>query len=91
MNASTFDPKDRGNMAPEEYDIAMKLCERDPEFKQLWDEHRELKTRLSELQAKTHLSTDEEIEVKRIKRVKLAGKDRIAEKIRDFKVGVIPD
>jgi uncharacterized protein len=90
MNAATVDPKGMGNMAPEEYEIAMRLCDQDPEFKQLWEEHRRLKTRLSELQAKAFLSADEELEVKRIKRVKLAGKDRIAEKIRDFKVGVSP-
>jgi uncharacterized protein len=91
MNASKIDPKDVGNMAPQEYAIAMSLCERDAEFKTLWDEHRELKQQLSELQAKPFLTADEELEVKRMKRVKLAGKDRIAQKIRESKVDVSSD
>ena len=77
-------------MAPEENEIAMRLCDADPEFRKLWDEHRELKQRLNDLQAKPFLTSEEEIEVKRIKRIKLAGKDKIAQKIREFKVGVAP-
>lgn len=77
-------------MAPEDLEIAIKLCESDPEFKKLWDEHHELKEKVRELDQKTYLTPEEEIEVKRIKRIKLRGKDRIAEKIRDYKVSVAP-
>ncbi len=90
MNMEKTDLANMGNMAPEEYEIAMKLCGDDPEFKQLWDEHHDLKQKLTSLREKSYLTTEEEVEVKRIKRVKLAGKDKIAEKIRDYKVGVSP-
>jgi uncharacterized protein YdcH (DUF465 family) len=90
MNESKFDPREAGNMSAEEYEIAMRLTESDPEFKRLWEEHRELKRRLNDLQAKPFRSAEDEVEIKRMKRLKLQGKDRIAEKIREFKVGVVP-
>ena len=79
-----------GNMAPEDFEIAMKLCDSDPDFKKLWDEHQDLKEKARELASKSFLTTDEEIEVKRIKRLKLWGKDKIAQKIRGYKVNVSP-
>ena len=82
--------KDFGNMAPEDLEIALKLCNSDPEFKKLWDEHQELKEKARELAGKTFLTPEEEIEVKRVKRLKLWGKDKIAEKIRGYKVAVSP-
>ena len=89
MIASGVDTKNPGNMAPEDYQIALKLCENDPEFKKLWDEHIELKEKLGRLKNKPRLTPEEETEMKRIKRQKLWGKDKIAEKIRDYKVGVL--
>jgi len=88
MNRAKHRPEEIGNMAPEEYEIAMELCDADPEFKDLWDEHRDLKDKLKALKEKSFLTTGEEMEVKRLKRIKLMGKDRIAEKIREYKVGV---
>ena len=78
--------KTSGNMAPEDYEIAQRLCETDPEFKKLWDEHQELKEKLAELNTKLSLTTEEEMEMKRIKRIKLRGKDKIAMKIREYRV-----
>jgi uncharacterized protein YdcH (DUF465 family) len=79
-----------GNMAPEDYEVALKLCEDDPEFNRLWEEHHGLKERLTEFKGKSFLTAEDEMEVKRIKRLKLWGKDKIAKKIRDYKVAVSP-
>lgn len=55
------------------------LLEKDPELKKCYDEHRELEKQLAEFQHKHHLSPDEEIEMKKIQKLKLAGKDRMME------------
>ncbi len=77
-----------GNMSREDYDIALSLCERDAEFLELWQEHQNLKKQLKDLESKSFLDSEEEQEVKRIKRLKLQGKDRIAQKIYQYKVAV---
>ncbi len=77
------------SMAPEDLEIAGKLRESDPEFKMLWDEHLSLKKRLKELTNKDFLTSDEEAEIKKIKRTKLLGKDKMAMKINQYKV-VVP-
>jgi len=75
-----------GNMSPEDYEIALRLCGQDTEFKSLWDEHQSLKERLKTLSGKGRLTPEEEVEEKRLKRQKLWGKDKIAMKIREQKV-----
>jgi len=54
------------------------LLDRDKELDDLWREHLELEKRLAELDSLPHLTPDEELERKRLQKVKLAGKDRIA-------------
>jgi len=76
------------NMTPEDLEIARKLCDGDDEFRELWDEHQALKERLRKLQEKTHLTAEEEVEVKKLKLQKLVGKDRIALKILNYKEAV---
>lgn len=49
------------------------------EWSRLQQEHRELKTRLSELNGRLYLSRDEELERKKIQKLKLAKKDRMAQ------------
>jgi hypothetical protein len=77
-----------GNMSPEDYAIAMKLCAKDDDFKDLWDEHQILKTKLKELESRRFLTSEEEVEMKKLKRLKLTGKDKIAVKISEYKVAV---
>lgn len=76
----------KGNMAPEDYEVAKKLCETDPEFLTLWDEHKKLKEKLRDLHEKKSLSDQDQVEIKKLKTKKLRGKDRIAVKIRQHKV-----
>ncbi|MEM7675729.1 MAG: YdcH family protein [Myxococcota bacterium] len=49
----------------------------DTEIARLQQVHRELKARLSELNSRLYLSPDEEVERKRLQKLKLATKDQI--------------
>lgn len=57
--------------------IIERLAQKNEDFARMVREHAELDRQVSELERRVHLSTDEEIELKRIKKLKLAGKDRI--------------
>lgn len=49
------------------------------EWARLDREHRELKARLSELNSRLYLNPDEELERKKIQKLKLAKKDRLVQ------------
>ncbi len=55
------------------------LLEREPELRRYYDEHAELERTLDALQRKHYLTPEEEVEKKRLQKLKLAGKDRIME------------
>ncbi len=55
------------------------------EFKRLDEEHRGLKSLLAEMDRKVYLSTDEEMERKKLQKLKLVKKDRMAELIREYR------
>jgi uncharacterized protein len=55
------------------------LMGQDPELKKYYEEHQELEKKLLEYQHKSHLTPLEEVEKKRIQKLKLAGKDKIME------------
>lgn len=55
------------------------LLDKDPELRKFYEEHRELEKKLADFQHKHHLSPEEELEMKKIQKLKLAGKDRIME------------
>ncbi|MGH7892192.1 MAG: DUF465 domain-containing protein, partial [Thermodesulfobacteriota bacterium] len=59
-----------------ETDIIEKLLEADEEFKRLYFEHRELDDVVRSLESKDTLSFDDEMEVRKLKKVKLSLKDR---------------
>jgi uncharacterized protein YdcH (DUF465 family) len=54
------------------------LIEKNPEFKSLVQEHRMLDDQLKEFDRKVYLTPDEEMERKRLQKLKLAKKDLIA-------------
>ena len=76
------------NMPEKDIEIAKLLCEKDEGFKELWDEHQALKGLAKELSEKRFLTAADQAEVKRVKRLKLSGKDKIARKINEYKVSV---
>lgn len=58
-------------------DLREQWAQQDPEFRRLLDEHRSREKRLDELTHKGWLTSDEEQEVKRLKKEKLQLKDQM--------------
>lgn len=68
-----------------EEEIVRILVSENTEFKALGEQHRSLEEQLAEFDSRRYLSPDEEMERKRIQKLKLLKKDRMAELIREFK------
>jgi uncharacterized protein YdcH (DUF465 family) len=66
-------------MEVKEEQAIVSLLDRDPELKKFYEEHRELEKKLAEFQHKHHLTPEEELEMKKIQKLKLVGKDRMME------------
>lgn len=66
-------------------EIAKVLAGENEEFKVVGEEHSNLKALLHEFQSKVYLTPEEELEKKRLQKLKLAKKDRMAEMIREYK------
>ena len=64
------------------------LTEIDPEYRRLHAEHRDHESRLEALAGKPHLSEEEELEEKRLKKEKLLLKDRMEAIARTHRMGV---
>jgi uncharacterized protein YdcH (DUF465 family) len=62
---------------PQEEKMAA-LAERNPEFRSLVHEHRMLDDKLKEFDRKVYLTAEEEMERKRLQKLKLVKKDQIA-------------
>lgn len=60
-----------------EQELIEEVSRRDDVLAHLWQEHRQLERQLSKLERKPFLSTDEQVERNRIKKMKLAGRDKI--------------
>jgi uncharacterized protein YdcH (DUF465 family) len=59
--------------------LIVTLLEREPDLRRYYEEHTALERELVPLQEKLYLSPDEEIEKKRLQKLKLAGKDKMME------------
>ena len=57
-----------------EQEIAEILLKENEEYKKLGDEHKSLKEALAEIDKKVHLTAEEEVERKRIQKLKLVKK-----------------
>ena len=71
-------------------DLRQELISTDDEFRRLYEEHQEYERRLQEINQKTLLSQDDEIEEKKIKIHKLALKDRMEEILRAHREARVP-
>lgn len=69
-------------------DVKSELATQNEEFRSLLRNHHEHERRLAELASKTYLSTDEEVEEKRLKKEKLHLKDRMEEIYREHRARV---
>ncbi len=65
--------------------IVEKLLEGDEEFKKLYFEHRKLDDIVKGLQEKDAISIDDELEIKKLKKMKLSLKDQMEMKISKLK------
>jgi len=63
-------------------ELRAQLVQQDPEFGRLVEEHKSREQRLTELAGKGWLTTDEEQEVKRLKKEKLQLKDQMEARLR---------
>ena len=64
-----------------------KHIERDEELKKQVLEHRLFEKQLEELEGKHFLTADEELQQKRIKKLKLAGRDKIESILKKYRDG----
>jgi chromatin segregation and condensation protein Rec8/ScpA/Scc1 (kleisin family) len=67
----------REGLEPKDLDLIQRLIEHHEELKILMEEHRAMERELDKYLGKRYLTPSEEIEKKRIQKLKLAGKDRI--------------
>jgi uncharacterized protein YdcH (DUF465 family) len=65
-------------MAQTQEDRMAVLVEKNPEFRVLVQEHRMLDDKLKEFDRKVYLTSEEEMERKRLQKLKLSKKDQIA-------------
>jgi len=70
--------------ALKEEEIKELLRRENEEFKKLDEEHKSLKALLAEIDKKVYLSPDEEVERKKLQKLKLNKKDKMAELVRDY-------
>ncbi|MEX1000023.1 MAG: YdcH family protein [Thermodesulfobacteriota bacterium] len=62
-----------------------KLLEEDEEYRNIYFEHRELDEVIKNLEEKERLTFDDEVEVRRLKKIKLSLKDRMELRINELK------
>jgi uncharacterized protein YdcH (DUF465 family) len=75
------------NVEVKEEVLVAKLRVENSEFQKWEQEHRKLEDTLMNFEAHRYLSPEEEVERKRIQKLKLAAKDRMMDIIRRSKVG----
>lgn len=75
------------NVEVKEEAVLDQLRKADPEFQRWEQEHRMLDDALMSFESHVYLTPEEEIERKRMQKLKLAAKDRMMEMVRRYKVG----
>jgi uncharacterized protein YdcH (DUF465 family) len=59
------------------------LCNENPRFRKLYEEHQLLEKQLNEMDQKPFLTADEELERKKVQKLKLSGKDEMEDILRN--------
>jgi uncharacterized protein YdcH (DUF465 family) len=72
-------------METEENALIEHLKQTNPEFRQLTEEHLRYEHQLEEFNNMRYLTSEQELEKKRVQKIKLRGKDRMAEILREYK------
>lgn len=66
-------------MERKDEELIQQLIGQDEELRRYYEEHLELERQLAELNRRLYLTPQQELEKKRLQKLKLAGKDRIME------------
>jgi uncharacterized protein YdcH (DUF465 family) len=72
-------------METEESALIEQLKQTNPEFRQLAEEHLRYERQLEELNNVRFLTSEQEVEKKQVQKIKLRGKDRMAEILKEYK------
>ena len=72
-------------MFEENAELVERVRKENQEFDRLYVEHQKLESELGEFARLKHLNPQEELEKKRLQKIKLAGKDRMADILREYK------
>jgi uncharacterized protein YdcH (DUF465 family) len=64
-------------MEKKDEELIQTLFEREPELRRYYEEHVDLERQLVTFQQKVYLTPEEELEKKRLQKLKLMGKDKI--------------
>lgn len=72
-------------MEAKDEQLILSLVDRDPDLRRCYDEHVRLEKQLANFNHKGFLNQDEEVERKRLQKVKLAGKDRMMEILNKYR------
>lgn len=72
-------------MEEREEQMIASVLDKDPELRRYYEEHLEYERMLGDLHDKGYLSPEEEMEKKRIQKLKLVGKDRIMQILGKYK------
>jgi uncharacterized protein len=72
-------------METEEHALIEHLKQANPEFRQLMEEHLQYERQLEEFNNLRYLTSQQELEKKQVQKMKLRGKDRMAEILKEHK------
>ena len=72
-------------MEKRDEELIDRLIPENEELRKLVKEHKEFESQLEELKKRLYLSDEENREKRRIQKVKLAGRDRIEQILRDYR------
>ena len=72
-------------METDENALIEHLKQTNPEFRELMEEHLQHERQLEEFNKLRYLTSEQELEKKRVQKVKLLGKDRMAEIVKEYK------
>ncbi len=72
-------------MAENDMDLVQRLSEENPRFRKLHEQHLLFEKQLQELDDRNYLTPEEDLERKKIQKLKLAGKDEMEDILRDYR------
>jgi uncharacterized protein YdcH (DUF465 family) len=72
-------------MAENDMDLVQRLSEENPKFRKLHEQHLLFEKQLQEMDDRSFLTPEEDLERKKIQKLKLAGKDEMEAILRDYR------